>query len=139
MTDVEVTLRWRDLDHQGHVYHAAMVSLLDEARVAWLSTWVRPAPPDAFVVVRLDLTFAAELRITDRSVRVSHTLLRRGTTSLGLREEMRASHDDRVVVSAETVIVMWDADAHEPRMFSEAERRWTDDALTSRGEADRQP
>jgi acyl-CoA thioester hydrolase len=119
---VEVALRWRDLDHQGHVYHGAIVTLLDEARTGWLATWIGPVSTDSFVLVRLDVTFHDELLMADGAVRVKHSLQGLGTTSITMHERMMALSDGRTVASSDTVIVLWDAVAHAPRALTTVER-----------------
>ncbi len=42
--DVQVSLRWSDLDAYGHVNNAAMLTLLEEARIE--AFWRRPATAD---------------------------------------------------------------------------------------------
>lgn len=45
--DIPVSLRWADLDAYGHVNNAAMLTLLEEARIAafWVSDEAHPGDP----------------------------------------------------------------------------------------------
>jgi acyl-CoA thioester hydrolase len=47
--DIPVSLRWADLDAYGHVNNAAMLTLLEEARIAafWASDEAHPGPTPA--------------------------------------------------------------------------------------------
>ncbi len=124
MTDdraIEVALRWRDLDHQGHVYHATVLTLLDEARTEWLRGALGVGSPDQYVVARIEIDYSAEIRRSDQRIAVSFSLDRLGRTSLRTHEVVRAP-DGRILVEAYVTAVMWDREARSPRPLTEDER-----------------
>lgn len=118
---IEVALRWRDLDHQGHVYHATVLTLLDEARTAWLRGALGVDSPDQYVVARIEIDYTDEIRRSDERIAVSFSVDRLGRTSLRTHEVVRAP-DGRVLVEASVTSVMWDRDARRPRPLTEHER-----------------
>ncbi|MGV0742239.1 acyl-CoA thioesterase [Mycolicibacterium sp. XJ870] len=117
-----VPLRWRDLDHQGHVYHATVLTLLDEARTQWISKTLLSELPDSYVVARIELDYRAELRKEDEAVSVTFGVHRVGNTSLTLIELVKSQTSDALIAEATTTIVMWDRSARAPRPLSSAER-----------------
>lgn len=117
-----VPLRWRDLDHQGHVYHATLLTLLDEARTRWLADELGVLVPDSYVVVRMEIDFRAELTRGDESLDVSFRIEKLGNSSLALTESAWACVSGALVIEAKTTIVMWDRAASRRRMITDEER-----------------
>lgn len=117
-----VDLRWRDLDHQGHVYHATFLTLLDEARTAWLHSTVKVAQPDSYVVARIELDYRTPLLQTDGAVLAHFQPLRVGNTSITVSEKVCSARTRVVVAESVTTIVMWDRQSAAPRPISASER-----------------
>jgi acyl-CoA thioester hydrolase len=117
-----VNLRWRDLDHQGHVYHATILTLLDEARTAWLHSTVKVAQPDSYVVARVELDYRSPLLQRDGGVVAHFRPLRVGTTSITVSEKVCSARTRVVVAESITTIVMWDRQSAAPRPISASER-----------------
>ncbi|XVQ07679.1 acyl-CoA thioesterase [Spirillospora sp. CA-255316] len=118
---VAVALRWRDLDHQGHVYHATMLTLLDEARTEWLRTAIGVESPDEYVVARIEIDFLAETVRSNDRIDVAFDITRIGSSSLTTTEVVRTP-DGREVVRAVVTAVMWDRVLRKPRPLTDAER-----------------
>jgi acyl-CoA thioester hydrolase len=118
-----VDLRWRDLDHQGHVYHATVLTLLDEARTAWLDTKVNVTQPDSYVVVRIELDYRNPLLRTDGGVMAHFRPLRVGNTSITVIEKLCVAQTGAAVAESVTTIVMWDRESAAPRPISTSERK----------------
>ena len=118
---VWLPLRWRDLDYFGHVYHAEFLTLLDEARSRWFAGALALEQADSYVLARLEIDYVSALVLADEAVAVEFGVERVGTTSLTLRETMRA-RDGRVVAKSRSVTVRWDRDAGTSRTLSESER-----------------
>ncbi|MEU8251459.1 thioesterase family protein [Nonomuraea sp. NPDC048916] len=119
---VRVPLRWRDLDHQGHVYHGTLLTLLDEARTAWLRDVVRIQSPDAYVVARIEIDYLAEIRMDIGAIDVGFEVSRLGGRSIRTDEIVRTP-DGGDLARAAVVIVMWDREAHRSRELTPEERR----------------
>ncbi len=116
-----VPLRFRDVDAFGHVYHGAFLTLLDEARTAWLRDVLRLRAPSDHVIARVELDYVSSIVAGDEAVRAEITLERVGTTSLTLAETMRV-RDGRVVSRGRVVIVLRDVQRGVSRPLTDDER-----------------
>jgi acyl-CoA thioester hydrolase len=116
-----VALRFRDLDAFGHVYHAEYLTLLDELRTTWFDSVLGLAHPQSYVVVRVEIDFVSSLTGTDAAVHGVFAVERAGTTSLTVRESLRAE-DGREVARSRVVVVLRDPETGSSRPLSEAER-----------------
>jgi acyl-CoA thioester hydrolase len=90
----QVSLRWRDVDALGHVNHAVFLTYLEEGRDAFYVQALGRDPH--YVVARVEIDLRAEVRYTDRQLRVRIEVERVGTT----------------------VTVLWDASARKPMAFA---------------------
>jgi acyl-CoA thioester hydrolase len=115
-----VGVRWRDSDALGHVNHAVFLTYLEEGRDAFFTQTLGSDP--IYVVVRLEVDFRAEVRLSERLVTVRVEVERLGTTSLTTRETITVP-SGQVAAQARVVTVRWDAGQRRPIPFSEAERK----------------
>lgn len=118
---IAVPLRWRDLDHLGHVYHGTLLTLLDEARVTFLGESIGFDRPDAYVVVHLEIDYVAELRRDAGQVLVSFGVERVGNTSITTREVVTVP-DGTVVARTVVTSVQWDPLTRKPLPISGEQR-----------------
>ena len=118
---VTVALRWRDLDHQGHVYHATVLTLLDEARTSWLDNTIGVASPDSYVVARIEIDYVGEIRIEQGDIEVAFSVERIGNTSITLAEVILGPAGEEIVRAVVTA-VFWDRELRRPRAIEPAER-----------------
>ncbi|WP_188551558.1 acyl-CoA thioesterase [Sediminivirga luteola] len=119
-----VPLRWRDLDNQGHVYHAEYLTLFDQARTAWLHSSLGVRNPDEYVIARIEIDYLDELVVEiagPPAVDVSFTIEKLGNKSVTTRETMTRP-DGTQVATASTVLLMWDRDTRRTRRLSTEER-----------------
>ena len=115
----QVSVRWRDMDALGHVNHAVFLTYLEEGRDA---LYVRALGRDPhYVVARVEIDMRAEVRYTDRQLRVRIEVERVGTTSLTTRETI-LTPEGVTAAEARVVTVLWDAGAREPMAFAADER-----------------
>ena len=114
-----VQLRWRDLDNQGHVYHATFLTLLDEARTAFLAD-LGIQESGAYVLAQIELAFVEELTCEHGAVTVSFHAPRVGKSSMHLVEEMYSG--GQLKARSTAVIVLWDRRAGTSRQLRAAER-----------------
>ena len=115
----QVSLRWRDVDALGHVNHAVFLTYLEEGRDAF---YVRALGRDPhYVVARVEIDLRAEVRYTDRQLRVLIEVERVGTTSLTTRETIRTPAGE-TAAEARVVTVLWNARARKPMAFAAGER-----------------
>jgi acyl-CoA thioester hydrolase len=111
----KVSLRWRDVDALGHVNHAVFLTYLEEGRDAFYVQALGRDPH--YVVARAEIDWRAEVRYTDRQLRVRIEVERVGTTSLTTREAVLTSAG-ATAAGARVVTVLWDASARRPMAFT---------------------
>jgi acyl-CoA thioester hydrolase len=115
----EVSLRWRDLDALGHVNHAVFLTYLEEGRDAFYMQALGHDPQ--YVVARVEIDLRAEVRYSDRQLRVHIEVERVGTTSLTTRETI-LTPAGQTAAQARVVTVLWDAAARSPMAFTADQR-----------------
>lgn len=124
-----VPLRWRDLDNQSHVYHAEYLVLLDQARTAWLSTYLKLDNADEYIIAHIGIDYIVELTFDSASlttldspaVDITFAISRLGAKSLTFEENIYVP-DGTLVARASTVVVLWDRATREARAITAAER-----------------
>jgi acyl-CoA thioester hydrolase len=114
-----VDVRWRDADALGHVNHAVFLTYLEEGRDAFVVETLRSDP--SYVVVRIEVDFRAEVRLSDRRVTVRVAVESLGTTSITTRETIFLPSGE-VAAEARVVTVRWDDDKRKPAPLTQAER-----------------
>ncbi|SHK94998.1 acyl-CoA thioester hydrolase [Pseudonocardia thermophila] len=126
-----VPMRWSDLDDYGHLNNARAVTILEEARIAFL--WSARAE-------NAGVSFRGGLLVAGLNVEYKRQVTYRAGRSLrvgmGIDEVRAASfrilydlHDgpeaeDPVAIRAWTRMALYDMDAQRPRRLSEAEREY---------------
>jgi acyl-CoA thioesterase FadM len=103
----EVAIRARDIDAvTGMVAPGAIVLYFEECRDEWLEViGGSPEVSQQYLVRRLDLQFDAPVDPAAGTVRVTIELDGIGTTSIRLREELRAGADGVVAARNRSVLV----------------------------------
>jgi acyl-CoA thioester hydrolase len=115
----QVSVRWRDGDGLGHVNHAVFLTYLEEGRDAF---YVQALDRDPhYVVARAEIDWRAEVRYTDRQLRVRVEVERVGTTSLTTRETI-LTPAGVTAAEARVVTVLWDAESRKPQAFTPQDR-----------------
>ena len=104
-------LRWGDSDVFGHVNHARVLGLLEDARLAMAG----PGPGAGIILARLEIDYLRQVhyRVSEH-LTVSSTITRLGRSSIGMRQEL--TQDGEVALRADMVLVSFDyaADAASP-------------------------
>jgi acyl-CoA thioester hydrolase len=122
---MRVQLRWRDIDRLGHLNQSVYHEFLEEARAGLVMDLFRRAgetgPVGAWVVVRVELDYRAEVRYEHGEVEVLARVGHVGGSSLRLDHEI-VRPDGTVAASGSTVLVAWDSAARGKRAITEAER-----------------
>ena len=118
-----VSPRWSDQDLNGHVNHAAVVTLLEESRIQWRSTMPGLGTGGATptVVATLELNYRRPV-VHGQDLTVELTVSRIGTSSFTL--ECSASQGGDVAVDGRTVLVSVWPETGTARPLTEQERRW---------------
>ncbi|HLV54599.1 MAG TPA: thioesterase family protein [Actinotalea caeni] len=132
---IPIQIRWSDIDGYGHVNNAAMLTLLEEARIA--TFWNADLPEGAArptqtlvggptaehftLVARQEVEYLAPLPFSQRPARVDLWVSRIGGASLEVNYEVFSPDDVRCAIAA-TSIVMVDAASGRPRKLTAEER-----------------
>ncbi len=119
---MRIEIRWRDVDALRHVNNAVYATYLEECRDGWLE---RALGDDGamwdYVLARVAIDFRNEVGLGEEAVLARATLVRIGTSSMTLREEIRKL-DGTIAAEAESVIVARDPETGRSRPLTEAER-----------------
>ncbi len=117
-----IAVRWRDVDALRHVNNAVYATYLEECRDDWLEQALGDdgAMWD-YVLARVAIDFRHEIALEEEVVLARATLVRIGTSSLTLREEIRL-RDGTLAAEAESVIVARDRETGRSRPLTAAER-----------------
>lgn len=124
----EVRPRWSDMDVFGHVNHANMVTLLEEARIDLLfgeaDRHGAVSMAKGLVVARLVVDYHTPLVADGSNARVEIAVreLRAASFTLDYTVHSGRKSSDAVVATAETLMVPYDLAAARPRRLTDAER-----------------
>ena len=117
-----IEVRWRDVDALRHVNNAVYATYLEECRDGWLEQVLgEDGAMWDYVLARVAIDFRREIGLEEEAVLARATLVRIGTSSITLREEIRKL-DGTIAAEAESVIVARDAETGRSRPLTEAER-----------------
>ncbi|MEC3978436.1 acyl-CoA thioesterase [Amycolatopsis sp. H20-H5] len=137
MTYVALVLpRWSDMDVYGHVNHANLVTLLEEARIPLLfGESVRQGLSElskGMVVVSLQVRYRAPIVVSGQKIRVEISLkeLKYASCTLTYKVHRGPSEEDKVAVTAETVLAPYDVVTERPRRLTDPEREFLRRGLT---------
>ena len=119
-------LRWSDADMLGHLNHARLLGLIEDARMAFLAE----APGGdvsggrserGVILARLEVDYLAQVRYrVDEVLDVDSWVVRMGGKSMTMRQELQ--QDGKVVLRADAFCVMFDYDADASRPIDDDER-----------------
>ena len=127
---VPVKVRWADLDPYGHVNNAAMLTLLEEVRIAvfWHGRGASSAPgafgvggASATFIARQEIEYVRPLGYPTEPVGVRVWVSKLGGASADVDYEVPDEHGE-VAVRARSVVVLMDTATMRPRRLSETER-----------------
>lgn len=119
-TEVELTVRYRDIDSYDHVNNAVYVTYLEQARVEYVrEVFATSALDPGFVVGGLTIDYERPIEFGDRVV-VGLRVTDIGDSSITVEYEIRA--DGELAATAETVLVAFDPETRQPRPVPEGWR-----------------
>ncbi|GEK78696.1 acyl-CoA thioesterase [Agrococcus baldri] len=131
---VPVRIRWSDLDAYGHVNNAALLTLLEEARVTafWAggpegspTTAIIDAGPGATsltVIARQEAEYLAQIPHHRQPIIVDMWIGRMAGASMDVCYEVLSPDQREVYARAQTTVVMLDASSGTPRRLTATER-----------------
>jgi acyl-CoA thioester hydrolase len=124
-----IEIRWRDVDAYVHVNNAVYATYLEEVRDELLrGVLADVGDPWDWVLARVAIDFRKELRLEDEAVIAWCEIARVGTSSVTLREGVRAEAG-WVAAEAEAVVVAWNRESGSSRPLTDAERAAFERAL----------
>lgn len=128
---VNVGIRWRDLDHLGHIFHGEYLTILDEARTQWLEKIIGEQSADSHVIARIEVDFKSPLTRRDKSIDLNFQVTRVGNTSITLREILSSHISGVAAAETNTTIVMWDMENSVSRALTAEERSILTDQMNN--------
>lgn len=109
-----VAVRWSDIDMYQHINHATMVTLLEEARIPFLSpVFGAEIITTGLLIAEVRIAYKGQLRLLDSPLQVTITVDRLRAVDFTLGYEVRsvnAAPDSRPAVIAETQLAAFDID-----------------------------
>lgn len=120
--ELELPIRYGDLDPLGHVNQAVYHVFLEEVRAGLLARALGEEGGWAWVLARVELDHRHEIRHAHRHVVARARIGRVGTSSVELEHELSLP-DGTVAAAGRSVLVAWDAGERRSRQISELERR----------------
>lgn len=128
--ECELDLRWSDMDLNGHVNHARIITLAEEARIRSAQEWFGTTPGGNHprVVRTLDSIFDQPVYYTSTvtaQVKVTHL----GNTSFTLQQDIIQNGERCARIT--TVLVTVDPDTARPRPIEDAARQKLQELLES--------
>ncbi|MFI1181340.1 acyl-CoA thioesterase [Streptomyces sp. NPDC020799] len=134
-------LRWSDMDAFGHVNNAVFIRYLEEARIDFM---FRLAPGEGSasftggsVVARHEIDYLRPLVHRHAPVTIETWVTKLGAASLTVAYEVK--DEDRVYVTATTVVVPFDFQAGRPRRITAEERAFLEEYRDDAGEPEGRP
>jgi acyl-CoA thioester hydrolase len=109
-----VAVRWSDIDMYQHINHATMVTMLEEARVPFLSEAFGPTiTTTGLLIAEVKVSYKGQLRLIDSPLQVTIWVNRLRAVDFTLGYEVRsvnAEPDSKPAVIAETQLAAFDID-----------------------------
>ncbi|WP_082109487.1 thioesterase family protein [Mycobacterium sp. UM_Kg1] len=109
-----VPVRWSDIDMYQHINHATMVTMLEEARVPFLSpAFAVDITSIGLLIAEVKVAYKGQLRLTDSPLQVTMWVPRLRTVDFTIGYEVRSVHaapDSRPAVIAETQLATFSID-----------------------------
>lgn len=121
MAEVEIRIRWRDMDAYGHVNNAVFLTYLEEGRDRLVERLFGEADAWDFVLAHVGIDFRHELTRSDDAITVSIEVAGFGRSSVRTRERI-VKADGTLAAEAEAVIVPRAADGRSSRPLTDDER-----------------
>ncbi len=123
----EVGVRWSDMDAFGHINHARMVTLMEEARIAWLLSAGEDYAPliTSAMIVHADIRYQAQLRHDDSPLRIGMWIKGFRSVDFTIGYEIRSGVADdasRPACVASTQMAVVDIEKHTLRRLSPTEK-----------------
>ncbi|MGB3707952.1 acyl-CoA thioesterase [Gordonia sp. (in: high G+C Gram-positive bacteria)] len=125
----DVPVRWSDMDAFGHINHARMVTLMEEARIQWLLSAGDEYSPliKGAMIVHVDIRYQAQLRHEDSPLRVVMWIKKFRSVDFTIGYEISsalAEPDQKPACVASTQMAVVDIEEHRLRRLTELEKSY---------------
>lgn len=125
----QIPVRWSDMDAFGHINHARMVTLMEEARIQWLLSAGDEYAPliKSAMIVHVEIRYQAQLRHDDSPLSVAMWIKGHRSVDFTIGYEIRgadAGFDTKAACVASTQMAVVDIEAHTLRRLTEQEKRY---------------
>jgi acyl-CoA thioester hydrolase len=125
----DVPVRWSDMDAFGHINHARMITLMEEARVAWLlSVGDQYAPLiKSAMIVTVEIRYQAQLRHDDSPLSIAMWIKGFRSVDFTIGYEVRsatAAPDSKPACVASTQMAVVDIEQQRLRRLTETEKTY---------------
>ena len=122
-----VPVRWSDMDAFGHVNHARMVTLMEEARIEWLLSAGEEYAPliKSAMIVHVDIRYQAQLRHEDSPLRVGMWIKKFRSVDFTIGYEIRGAgrpDTEKAACVATTQMAVVDIEKHSLRRLTDEEK-----------------
>ncbi|MDV6307638.1 thioesterase family protein [Gordonia amicalis] len=123
----DIPVRWSDMDAFGHINHARMVTLMEEARIAWLLSAGEEYAPliTSAMIVHVDIRYQAQLRHDDSPLLIGMWIKNFRSVDFTIGYEIwgaTADPDSRPACVASTQMAVVDVEKHTLRRLSSEEK-----------------
>ncbi|WP_035720162.1 acyl-CoA thioesterase [Gordonia shandongensis] len=123
----EVPVRWSDMDAFGHINHARIVTLMEEARIQWLLSAGDEYAPliTSAMIVHVDIRYRAQLRHEDSPLQVGMWITRFRSVDFTIGYEIRPAAPESgssPACVASTQMAVVDVEKHTLRRLSDVEK-----------------
>ncbi|RPA12425.1 thioesterase family protein [Gordonia sp. OPL2] len=136
-----VPVRWSDMDAFGHINHARMVTVMEEARIQWLLSGAgsEASGPDdsagdsfyglikSAMIVHVDIRYQRQLRHEDSPLQVGMWIKGFRSVDFTIGYEIRAVGEDpalKAACVASTQMAVVDIEAHTLRRLTAPEKEY---------------
>lgn len=125
----DVPVRWSDMDAFGHINHARMITLMEEARVAWLLSVGEQYAPliKSAMIVTVEIRYQAQLRHEDSPLRIAMWIKGSRSVDFTIGYEVRsaaASPDSKPACVASTQMAVVDLEKQRLRRLTDTEKSY---------------
>jgi acyl-CoA thioester hydrolase len=125
----DVPVRWSDMDAFGHINHARMITLMEEARVAWLLSVGEQYAPliKSAMIVTVEIRYQAQLRHDDSPLRIAMWIKGFRSVDFTIGYEVRsatADPDSKPACVASTQMAVVDVEKQRLRRLSDIEKSY---------------
>jgi acyl-CoA thioester hydrolase len=128
---IQIGIRWADMDAYGHVNNAVYLTYLEECRDRLVEELFGDDEAWDFVLAHVGIDYRSQLTREDGSVTVSCAVSGFGTSSVRTTERI-VKEDGTVAAEAQSVIVPRDRENQRSRPLTEIERATLQAAIDAR-------